>query len=79
MSTPKEVLHVYTNKSKLCEARPGDPPIMVPKSGITCPECKLRDAVFQAKHAGWQEREREHIEKLEAGWAEQDRKKGVGS
>jgi hypothetical protein len=78
MGKVKELRHVCTYNGKLCEARPGTPPMMVPEGGTDCPECEKREKAFMAKHEGWKERQREHIAKLEAGWIEKD-KKGSGS
>ena len=79
MGKAKELRHVYTYNAKLCEARPGTPPMMAPAEGTDCPECEKREGAFMAKHEGWREREQERIAKLEAGWAEEEKKKGTGS
>lgn len=82
MSDDNELLHIFTYKTKLCEARPGDPPMMTPKEGTKCPECQKRDAVWQSKFKKDKELHREQLEKLEAEWAEQDKRekrRGTGS
>jgi hypothetical protein len=71
MSAAPETLHVYTYKAKLCEARPGDPPILVPKSGTNCAECQRREEEYMLPRKDWRKRENAHIAKLEAEWAKE--------
>ena len=78
MSDPQELHHIFTYKARLCEAKPGDPPMMVPKTGTNCPECKKREEAFQVQYGTWEKRQKALLTKLEAEWAEQD-KKGTGS
>lgn len=64
MSAPKEIHHIHTYKAKLCLARPGDPPILVPEGGTNCPKCRELEAEYDARTTGWQERQREHINRV---------------
>lgn len=42
-----EPQHIYGYSRKLCEARPGDIPMMVPKSGEVCPICQRLYQAFK--------------------------------
>jgi hypothetical protein len=59
MSDPNEIHHVFTYKTKLCLALPGDPPIFAPEAGTNCPKCR----VLEAKYDSWR---RKHLAQLEA-------------
>ena len=70
-----ELEHVHSYRGRYCEAKPGEPPMMVPRKGTNCPKCKTRLLEHQSKMKVFEAAEREHRKALEAEWAEIDRKK----
>jgi hypothetical protein len=73
---PKLVEHVHSYKGKYCEAKPGDPPMMVPKDGTNCAQCKARLAEHRAKMKVFEIAEGRRRKVLEAEWAQTDKKAG---
>lgn len=82
MSGSEEIRHIHAYNGLFCESPPGEYPMMVPKDGTNCPECKRRDTEFEIKMQAWKKKECARVEKLEAQWAEEDKaskKKGKAS
>lgn len=46
MKPSETLLHIYTYTSKLCEAKPGDIPMLEPRGGSNCAECLRRSTVL---------------------------------
>jgi hypothetical protein len=72
---PKRLDHIHSYKGYYCQARPGDPPMLLPKSGTNCAACSARLAEHTLRVAEHRTSERATQMQLEAEWAEQDRKK----
>lgn len=73
MSNSEEIRHIHAYNGLFCEAPPGEYPMMVPDEGTNCPECKRRDAEFDAKMQAYRKKEKARLDALYEQWAEEDR------